>query len=776
MPANDKPNHEALPPSHATQPLGSLPDMPEPDADPDADLEAKEVPQAPPLPPRRTNVDTVISKAGAHKRTLPPAKVEPEVAQETGGLGDVGQGFEVMESFAEGGQGRIASARDRTLKRMVAIKTLREDLLEDEGQVESFLAEAGVTAQLDHPSIVPLYALCSDAEGGLHIAMKMVNGKTLTAYLNDTARMYREHGVKHFDEREALFTRLEYFLKICEAISYAHNRGVLHRDLKSENVMIGEYGEVYVMDWGLAIDREEIEGAPVEKIRQGTPGYMAPEVIQNRGLTEAADIFALGCILFEVVTLQRAFPGKLEDVLRNTVAGKPRPVEHLCPGATAHGDIAAIVRKAMHRDSRQRYESVEQLREDVRRFLAGQEVAARPDNAVRAVGRWLFLHKQLTALIVLAFLLSCAGFGIHQLIGKYQAEQLARQRQFVLTNLQDEVSARAHSVDRHLLKLEAALRNYAGRAAFLLEYDPDQTHEEDHGFHEYTELQDLATAPEGTVASPLYGENVSLDFSNLKWAPGPVPADSERLLRRLGPLDHGLLGVLVESDPNIRYDQTREAHFKELAITEGFPLRFVYIGLSNGLLLCYPGKSQFDEAYDPRKRPWYVLAVESDHVIWTKPYYDAFGQGLILSACYAVRDRSGEVLGVAGLDVTLEYIVSQLMEVADHDSGLPSRRFLLDEEGMILLDSSLESMEDEAKEAESAELQLKPYEHRAISRFLTEGRGGQLQFHGPLGITVLACAPIEGVGWYFVEEIPIGGVDFATLSEAWGMDAPTTGE
>ena len=745
------------------------PDIP-PDSDRTQPLPALHAPGDGPAPPasagrsRRSrkgeNADTLIRKTNTRVPTSTAEGRERSVSRDGMRLAHVTDSYEMLQGFAEGGQGNISSARDRTLNRLVAIKSLKPVHLENEAQVNSFLAEAALTARLDHPSIVPLYTLCTDPEEGLHIAMKLVNGKTLREYLDETRILYEGQDIRQFDETESLFTRLEYFLKIYEAVSYAHNRRILHRDLKPENVMIGEFGEVYVMDWGIAITLEEAAGEPPESLREGTPGYAAPEVPAGRP-SERSDIFALGAILFEVATLRRAITGSTaEERVLQTATGNWGPMQHDVASVTVSPDMEAIVHKAMHVDPAQRYATVDELRGDVHKFMAGHEVSARPDNALRAAGRWLFLHQHQSLMLFFGTLLLFASFSISVLIRKYQAEQMARQRQYVLANLQHEVNARAHRVDRHILRLEDALNEYARKAAFLLETETRASTPSEDPFPHYLELADLETAPAGTVASSLYGENVSLDFSSYKAAPGPLPPDAHHLLRRLAPLGDGLLQVLVESDPGQRFDFGQIDAYKERALQDGFPLRFLYIGLTNGMLICYPAKSRFDAVYDPRQRPWYENAEQADQVVWTTPYYDAFGQGLIVSASRAVRSRQCDLFGVASLDVTLEYVVSQL-RVERGPSVFPgSRRYVIDGEGNILVDSSLEEMLDVSKEAQMAELQLKPYGRPAFQTFLASGRGGQVEVEGEGGPRVLACAYIPSVNWFFLEEVPLAEVDF----------------
>ena len=160
-----------------------------------------------------------------------------------------GPRYEVFEKIGEGGMGEIHLARDRQLRHLVAIKVLKADR-EVERSVERFVTEAQVTAQLDHPNIVPVYGMVADATGEVSFAMKMVAGKTLKDLILETVASY-EAG-EPLDTEHTLTTRLEHFLKLCDAMSYAHSKGVLHRDLKPTNVMIGAHHEVYLMDWGVA--------------------------------------------------------------------------------------------------------------------------------------------------------------------------------------------------------------------------------------------------------------------------------------------------------------------------------------------------------------------------------------------------------------------------------------------------------------------------------------------------------------------------------------------
>ena len=165
-------------------------------------------------------------------------------------LTDINAEYKQGKVFAEGGQGIIREGLDLTLGRLVAIKTLKTqpDDMFTRGQ---FLQEARVTAQLSHPAIIPIYSLNSDENDGLHLVMKLVDGKTLKSYLEQLDHEYRTVGIDQFDERKSLMYRLEIILRVCDALDYANSRNIMHCDLKPENILIGEFRETYIMDWAL---------------------------------------------------------------------------------------------------------------------------------------------------------------------------------------------------------------------------------------------------------------------------------------------------------------------------------------------------------------------------------------------------------------------------------------------------------------------------------------------------------------------------------------------
>ncbi len=305
-----------------------------------------------------------------------------------GALDNIKENYALLEEFAEGATASVFSARDRKLSRLVAVKSLKLGEGNCTEIVNAFVTEAKVTAQLDHPGIIPIYGLYTDDSNGIHLVMKLVNGKTLREYLRNIALNYRTRGIDTFDEDALLRKRLEIFLRVCDTIAYAHHRHVIHRDLKPENIMIGKYMEVYVMDWGLARVLEE-DGDNRVKI-SGTPRYFAPEVLRREELDLRSDIFTLGLILQEVVTLQPAVGGNSEkEFMTNIFKGDLEPIEHQFY-RKIDKDLQAIILKATAYYMDERYQTVDEFSEDIRRYMGGLSISARPDNFLTRILRRIF--------------------------------------------------------------------------------------------------------------------------------------------------------------------------------------------------------------------------------------------------------------------------------------------------------------------------------------------------------------------------------------------------
>jgi len=288
-----------------------------------------------------------------------------------------------------GGMGTVRRIFDRVLMRTVAMKLIEPAASRTDFGIR-FVEEAQITGQLDHPNIVPVYEFGTAATGQLYFTMKLVSGKTLHDLIADL------HGTEALVRRdiwdEALERVLRLLLKVCEAVAFAHSRGVVHRDLKPANIMIGTHGQVYVMDWGLGLLRagrrsttpdpvpEEREGTIRTSGRagrvtgvEGTPAYMAPE--QALGLTDVidarTDVFALGAVLYQVLTGRPPFHTSTATealaLAANATIVPPQDAaaQPLPPG------LCDIAMRAMRREPVDRYQTVGELHAALEAFLRG---------------------------------------------------------------------------------------------------------------------------------------------------------------------------------------------------------------------------------------------------------------------------------------------------------------------------------------------------------------------------------------------------------------------
>ena len=321
--------------------------------------------------------------------------------------------FVLAEELGRGGMGRVVAARDPRLRRTVAIKLMKHPG-GSEASLARFVAEAQVTGQLDHPNIVPVHELGVTVGGEPWFAMKRVQGRSLGEVIRDLRAQ-----VPPVRERWSRHRLLAAFVQVCNAIAYAHDRGVLHRDLKPSNIMLGSFGEVLVMDWGVAglMGRDEpqvplelaqtlvpdadapfassggsaseaVDRSTVMRTQEGstvgTPGYMSPE--QTGGdlatLDGRSDVFSLGAILYEILTLQRAYSGpNLFAVVHALMKGPPtRPAER-APEQVIPDEIADVAMRALSMQPEDRHQTAAELGEAVQAFLEGSrrraEAAAR---------------------------------------------------------------------------------------------------------------------------------------------------------------------------------------------------------------------------------------------------------------------------------------------------------------------------------------------------------------------------------------------------------------
>jgi tRNA A-37 threonylcarbamoyl transferase component Bud32 len=628
-----------------------------------------------------------------------------------------GSRYRLLGFLAQGAMGEIHVARDLHLQRNVAIKRIREPLRAKDAATRRFHTEISVCAQLDHPGIVPVYSLEHGDDGTVGYAMKLIRGKTLKRVIADVREAHDKGQAPDPDLR----ARVEIFLQACAAVHFAHTRGVIHRDLKPDNIMIGPFHEVLVMDWGLARvltrrDAADLDGAGSDSdhtamgVVLGTPAYLSPEQARgdNDALGPPSDQFTLGLILFELVTLKRAVSARhANEASAQIVRGQFEPLVHYLPREPVPRELAAVIRKATALKPQDRYSSVEDLAQDLRRWLSDQPVHAAPDTPLQAVARWVAHHRELTlalglTLVVLLVLVVASGLagGTAWVVSQRAA---AKAREDRLSDAIGAVSAQAHLIDGDFRRYEGLLEGLVQAAQFALAHPAEPALV--YTGAQYREGQ----GPADLLASKVYGGPVSLGHLDHQLAPGSDPQALLPTLHQLEQLRPMMFEMLVRSDSQDLLARPL-ADQQDHVANRGVPLVWVYLALESGVLTGMPGKGDYPEGYDVRDRAWYKTARDRGHLGWGAVDWDESGAGLLLPCSAPLRDPQGRFIGLAAFDVTLDHLVRDLLPLRDLPA--PTEAWILDRQGRVVVRQSLRYDRAEAREnvAKARELPLFPYE------------------------------------------------------------------
>jgi serine/threonine-protein kinase len=672
--------------------------------------------------------------------------------------------FALGSRLGKGGMGEVFSARDELLNRRVAVKVLDGKLASHQSVLARFLREAQVTAQLSHPNVVPVHGLEVTSEGRPALSMKLIHGETFRDYAE---RCRAAMGTTAWDEeRHGLATRLEHFLKVCDAMAYSHNRGVLHRDLKPHNVMLGPFHEVYVMDWGLArlIGEEGGEPAPVEEGPvatsfaefaemetqygevMGSPMYLSPEQArgENASLTPASDQYSLGLMLFELLTFEPPRDnGPVREVVERAKRGGRRPFEATALGATLPRPLRAIVDRATATEPSARYPSVEAFAEDIRHFARGDAVSAFPEGPARRV--WRVVQRRPLQLLaaVLLLVITAAGAVTFSLVHTIDTERRAAERSHRLAEIVARVTQHVHGFDGLLFRVEVLLEGLASATVDRLALAQPE------GGARFTP-SDLSTdaAPADTAFRERYKQRVSFLHPVYVLPPGVADAEVRGFHRRLLGLDPLFRKLLLRSESDglvglVGAEAAARLH-------AGVPLQWMYLGFENGLLVNYPGNASYPPDYDARRRPWYVWARGTHGLRWREPYPDATGSGYLLPCNKALYDEAGRFLGVAGADLSLDRVIDS-MEVPGLE-GL-EEAYLLDDQGRLLVSSrergvrtEVDVRGDRGKETRSI----------GVAALEARARAGSASGFVQAGDQLYVYAKLQALPWLLVVRLDAG--------------------
>jgi serine/threonine protein kinase len=371
-------------------------------------------------------------------------RIEAELGDPVLGLEAIRAGIskephQITGTLGEGGMGVVLKALDQRIHRSVAMKVLRQGNEFSADKLLRFVAEAQLTGQLEHPNIIPVYQLGIGADGQVFYTMKHVRGQTLEEVLT----RLRE-GDEEIQNQYPLASLLTVFQKVADAIAFAHSHGVIHRDLKPANIMIGSFGEVLVMDWGLAKRLAEppqnMEGphagtqhsqprpdgrqSTLQGIIAGTPPFLSPEQTDSRAsLDQRSDIFVLGIILYEILSLRPPLnPQGYENIIKAVREGRFIPLEERiketggggspsvklihCPGGRIPAGLMAVVQKAMQHSPIQRYQSVEELQTDIVAYQNGFAPQAEEASWFRQLQLLLGRRRREAVMVGCFFILS----------------------------------------------------------------------------------------------------------------------------------------------------------------------------------------------------------------------------------------------------------------------------------------------------------------------------------------------------------------------------------
>jgi serine/threonine protein kinase len=388
----------------------------------------------------------------------PSAANDPDATLVRTSLGvqtSAGTRFRILRPHARGGLGEVYIARDTELGREVALKEIQHSKSDDPDVRARFTREAEITGGLEHPGIVPVYGLGAYPDGRPFYAMRFIRGKSL----QDAIKAYHARENASPTEKNLELRRLlQRFIDVCEAIDYAHSRGVLHRDLKPGNIMLGRYGETLVVDWGLAkaVGRVSNPSASQESPESsqlpepplvpgshgssdetqlgsalGTIAYMSPEQANGRWdlLGPASDVFSLGATLFHLLTGRPPYTGTQEEAYACAKEGEyPRP-RTIARSIPTHLEAICLKSLALRPDDR--YPTAQAFARDIERYLADEPIVALPESPISRTSRWARRHRawmQAGSVALLLVAITAVGAYLYQRETAEQNRKLAEEK------------------------------------------------------------------------------------------------------------------------------------------------------------------------------------------------------------------------------------------------------------------------------------------------------------------------------------------------------------
>lgn len=669
--------------------------------------------------------------------------------------------FALLETLGEGATGKVVLARDENLLRKVAIKKIKHQVSQNQFLLDSFITEAQITAQLEHPCIIPIYGLEVNQNGEIAYSMKRIEGQTLTELIQSAKKQYDVSG--QADDEHDLNAFLEHFLKVADAVEYAHEKGIIHRDLKPDNIMTGPYNEVYILDWGIARPMSQppqnmdhasqvhvaktaddfnlFEGSDV----YGTPCYMSPEQAAggNEFLNGQSDLYSLGLILFELISLKKAYTADddFNQTIDNTVDGKINDLSPYHPHMILPRELAAVIQKSTQRTRKGRYKNVKEMSDEIRRYLRGEAVLAQADTSVQKLQRWISQNKEKTLVLILSITLLSASVIAWSFYKRHTDNLIAQSREATQTQFLNLMRDKSQEINAQFLDIAGLTQEFAAGIEQVLGSPPGQSTP----FYTFEMARKSQNPPDATE-SKLYPSSVSLNHFVFKKAEGVEQDKVAPLMQRIAPYAPFMkrLFLLSHGDPYIKAGSPQG---QDLLLNKGVLAADTYAGFEDGFGFTYP-MSITNPKYDSRQRPWYQVAKNTKGVQWGQPYFDSAGLGWVIPSTKAIYDVNDFFKGVVGIDINLQNISLKMIIPEPYIKDV----YLLNPKGEILIQGSVQAKTYQRGELINTLEKLKTFPQAEIVKAIqTKIPSGYIQSTDS-NKTVYSFQHLSSTQWYYLVE------------------------
>ena len=701
----------------------------------------------------KRDVGAKIDGQDHHRERAEVGRIDEEEAH----LTDLEDRFELERKLAEGSRYVVSIGQDLGLKRQVAVYSLRDEKLLDPDERANFVAEAEISAQLDHPSVLPVYSVNRDYRGGLHSAVKLTDGTDLRKYLNKLSSHYRSGGFHAAEETASLAFRLELILGISDGLVYAHSRGVAHANLHPQNVLIGEYHEVYIKGWGyaqvLSDGNKDAEANKKEKHKRpeiADPRFVAPELISGATPSVRSDVYALGMLLYELVTLHPPYPDasspEILELLRNGVSPT---IEHRFGGAI-DPDMRAIIQKAIAPDPANRYATINDMAEDIRRFLHSEEVSVRRISMSKRFAKLIRAHHRGMFSGFMTLIVLVGALFAYNIVNDVRLANSSYLDDHVLGKAQSSCRKTAHEFNLQAEKFNDMLASIKFETEFLLSGHMELKND---GAQYLVPPDDKAVAGSGglqTEYSPGYGDSVSFR----KIESGSAADLDKPDFVRLGMLQPTLFRYMLLAPLNAYVSKEtpdRQIHRLTQNIS---PIYRIQMLLNDGSSLHYPYTMKTEAALG-KETAWYDHAVASHKAaaFWNTPTFienTAEGAERVVLPVSIPLGPADAPVGAAAVLVSGRYI-DQILSSAENLPFGTEAQYFISTDGQI----KMERINNGPDKRPTVNLEKGPYPDPWLAEWLKEREFGAIirREAGRKSPVIYCFAFVPAMEEWYVEKI-----------------------